>query len=218
MNPIQSGLALGLVVALGGVGYLYSQNGALQLEVDAANGRVSRLQQQENQQTGALEELAEIKARLAGLEQVKRDLQQELEQAVSGNNDDAKVTATDSSVSVDLLGSVLFTPVDAHLTSEGTALLRSIADSLRNSSGEIQIVGHTDAWPIAEYRRDVYASNWELAAARAISVAKYLKEELDIDPSRLRAVSAAQYSPVADNGSKEGRAANRRIEIKIVNL
>ena len=74
----------------------------------------------------------------------------------------------------------------------------------------ISVEGHTDDIPVA--RR--YASNWELAAARASSVVR-LMIELGVDPTRLKAVSRAEFAPVASNDTDEGRAKNRRIEIQL---
>ncbi len=74
----------------------------------------------------------------------------------------------------------------------------------------IAVEGHTDDVPVA--RR--YASNWELAAARASSVVR-LMIELGVEPDRLKAVSRAEFAPVASNDTDEGRAKNRRIEIQL---
>jgi chemotaxis protein MotB len=72
------------------------------------------------------------------------------------------------------------------------------------------VEGHTDDVPVA--RR--YPSNWELAAARASSVVR-LMIELGVEPDRLKAVSRAEFAPVASNETDEGRAKNRRIEIQL---
>jgi hypothetical protein len=57
-----------------------------------------------------------------------------------------------------------------------------------------------------------YPTNWELSAARAINVARYLEKQ-GIEPTKL---SAAAFGEVADNTTLEGRAKNRRIEIVLV--
>jgi chemotaxis protein MotB len=51
-------------------------------------------------------------------------------------------------------------------------------------------------------------TNWELSAARALTVVHYLQDEAKIDPRRLAAVAFSQYRPISKN-----RAKNRRIEI-----
>jgi chemotaxis protein MotB len=60
-----------------------------------------------------------------------------------------------------------------------------------------------------------FPTNWELSAARAINVSKFLQEQ-GIDPANLSAAAFAEHKPVADNSTKEGRAKNRRIEITLV--
>ena len=57
-----------------------------------------------------------------------------------------------------------------------------------------------------------FASNWELSAARAVTVVKFL-ERAGVSASRLSAAGYAHLRPTADNSTEEGRAANRRIEI-----
>jgi chemotaxis protein MotB len=59
-----------------------------------------------------------------------------------------------------------------------------------------------------------FASNWDLASARANAVARYLLEQ-GFAPSRLQSVSYADTRPVASNDSEAGRAANRRVELQI---
>ena len=59
-----------------------------------------------------------------------------------------------------------------------------------------------------------FASNWDLAAARANAVTRFLLAR-GFDPSRVHSVSYADTRPVADNGTAAGRAANRRVELRI---
>ena len=80
----------------------------------------------------------------------------------------------------------------------------------------IRVEGHTDNVRIGESLRERYPSNWDLGAARAVNVVRYLEEEVKIDPLQLSAVSYAQYRPVASNRTKAGRARNRRIELILI--
>jgi chemotaxis protein MotB len=77
------------------------------------------------------------------------------------------------------------------------------------------VVGHTDNVPIAKAWREVFPSNWELSAARATTVVRFL-QEAGIEPERLIATGRAQYAPVAPNDDPEGRQKNRRIEITLI--
>jgi len=74
---------------------------------------------------------------------------------------------------------------------------------------QIRVEGHTDDVPI---HSDKFASNWELSAARAVTVARYF-QGLGVVPERLAATGFGEYRPIADNATPEGRAANRRVEI-----
>ena len=73
------------------------------------------------------------------------------------------------------------------------------------------VEGHTDNVPV---QGGQFASNWDLASARANAVARYLLEH-GFEPSRLQSVSYADTRPVAGNDSEAGRAANRRVELQI---
>lgn len=77
----------------------------------------------------------------------------------------------------------------------------------------VQIEGHTDALPLdrPEYPRN----NWQLSAARAISVVELLTRHPGLDGKRFSANAYASFRPVADNGSARGQSLNRRIEMRI---
>jgi chemotaxis protein MotB len=80
----------------------------------------------------------------------------------------------------------------------------------------ISIEGHTDDVPIGAELSKQYPTNWELSAVRATTVARYLQENIGIDPGLLSAIGYGEYQPVTSNESEEGRAKNRRIEIVLV--
>jgi chemotaxis protein MotB len=77
----------------------------------------------------------------------------------------------------------------------------------------VGIEGHTDNIPIA---RSGWKSNWELSSARALAVLHYLEKEEKISPERLSAIGYGEFQPVASNDTKDGRQANRRVEIVIM--
>ena len=57
-----------------------------------------------------------------------------------------------------------------------------------------------------------YPTNWELSAARAVNVARFL-QQAGVEPERLSATGRSEYEPKAANDTDEGRRKNRRIEI-----
>jgi chemotaxis protein MotB len=77
----------------------------------------------------------------------------------------------------------------------------------------VRIEGHTDNIPVGF--SDTFASNWDLSAARAASVAAYLTEESELPDERVEVMGFADTLPIASNDSSEGRSRNRRIEIRI---
>jgi chemotaxis protein MotB len=107
----------------------------------------------------------------------------------------------------------LFRSGQAEVRPEGLALLGRIADILRTDVDRtVRIEGHTDNVPIKGTLARKYPSNWELSAARAVNVVRFL-EKKGLDPFLLSAAAFGGYRPVADNKTPEGRAKNRRIVI-----
>jgi chemotaxis protein MotB len=95
-----------------------------------------------------------------------------------------------------------------HPASIGT--LRQIAQVLAATPYDIRIEGHTDNVPIHTAQ---FASNWELSTARATTLAKIFIVDQHFTPARLSASGYAEFHPVADNSTIEGRGENRRVDI-----
>lgn len=114
-------------------------------------------------------------------------------------------------ISVEINASLLFAPGDAALGADAVTALRAVAQVLAPAGFPITVEGHTDNLPISTYR---YPSNWELSAVRASSVARLFIDS-GVAADRLTAAGYADQRPVADNGSQEGRARNRRVTILI---
>jgi len=79
--------------------------------------------------------------------------------------------------------------------------------------GKVRIEGHTDTVPI---NNSNFRDNYELSAARAINVLRYIKDNGAIPPEKLIAMGYGEYSPIATNETEEGRAMNRRTDIVLV--
>ncbi len=114
---------------------------------------------------------------------------------------------------------VLFTSGSADLGEEGQEQLAKLGDTLKTISAEIpddidwvmRVDGHTDKVPIRNLK---FASNWELSAARAISVVKFLIER-GVPPNRLVAAGFGEYQPLDNRDDEIAYRRNRRIEFKI---
>ncbi|MDR3578361.1 MAG: OmpA family protein [Oryzomonas sp.] len=116
-------------------------------------------------------------------------------------------------LTVNMEAAILFDSAKADVKPDGIAILLKMVPTLKEVKDKsIRIEGHTDNIPI---RSAQFPSNWELSAARAINVAKYLQQQ-GLDPANLSAAAFSEFKPVADNATKEGRAKNRRIEITLV--
>jgi chemotaxis protein MotB len=119
-------------------------------------------------------------------------------------------------LTVNMEAAILFDSGKSDVKDDGLEILQKMVDTLKGVKDKaIRIEGHTDNVQITGTLSHVFPTNWELSAARAINVAKYLQQQ-GLDPAVLSAAAFAEYKPVADNGAKEGRAKNRRIEITLV--
>lgn len=119
-----------------------------------------------------------------------------------------------SGVTVNLPGEVLFSTGSAELTESGKEVLFKVGDKLREVPYQTVVAGFTDNVPIGGVLVERYPTNWELAGARAARVVRLL-EEAGVSSNRLLAVSFGENQPEASNDTLEGRAENRRIEIRL---
>jgi chemotaxis protein MotB len=119
-------------------------------------------------------------------------------------------------LTVDVAEQLFFDSGRATLKETGKAVLQKVAEAMKAYEDKaIRVVGHTDNVPITGGLQKVFASNWELSAARATTVVRFL-QEAGIAPERLIATGRAEYAPVAPNDTPEGRQKNRRIEITLI--
>ncbi len=100
------------------------------------------------------------------------------------------------------------------VTSDGEAAVRECIQPLQQSTGVVEVIGHTDNTAVPRKLREYYPSNWEYAGARAAAVARLLAE-WGVLEKRIRVVSAGETDPRADNSTPEGRGRNRRVEILV---
>jgi chemotaxis protein MotB len=96
---------------------------------------------------------------------------------------------------------------------ETIATLRQIASALGATAYSLRIEGHTDNIPI---HTAAFDSNWELSAARATHIARLFLDLKAMPPERISAAGYAEFHPVAGNGTPEGRAQNRRVDLIVL--
>jgi chemotaxis protein MotB len=167
-------------------------------------------------------ENASLKESVANLKKTKEEevksvskTYENLMQEMKGEIAQGQVAITElkGKLTVDVLDKILFASGEAEVKPEGLAVLQRVIDILKNVKDKaIRIEGHTDNVKIGGALARKYATNWELSAARAINVTRYLQKQ-GIDPALLASVAYGEYKPVADNSTSEGRAKNRRIAI-----
>ena len=120
------------------------------------------------------------------------------------------INETPQGVEIAINAKILFNPAEARLLPDALEGLARVAEILKSGAPKsILVEGHTDSLPIATAK---YASNWELSAARAGAVVRFLVER-GIEPSRLAAIGRADNDPVVLGDDAAARAANRRVTI-----
>ena len=166
-----------------------------------------------------------LKEEIAALQRVKEEKVKEVsntyEQLLQNMKSEiakGQVTISElkGKLTVNMEAAILFDSGKADVKDDGLEILQKMVGTLKGVKDKaIRIEGHTDNVQIIGALSRVFPTNWELSAARAINVARYLQQQ-GLDPAVLSAAAFAEYKPVADNGTKEGRAKNRRIEITLV--
>lgn len=145
----------------------------------------------------------------------KRDQTAEiLEKAFAGEIKDGLVSVErkDGAVVVKIGSGGAFPSGDATLTPLAVSLIDKIGEVAQQNNARIVIGGHTDNVPISTVR---YRDNWDLSAARAVSVVRELVSGRGFSPTQIQAQGFADTQPVAPNDSAANRALNRRIEIEV---
>ncbi len=118
----------------------------------------------------------------------------------------------DQTVRIILTSDLLFGLGESVLSEKARSSLEKVAAAIRFTPYMINVVGHTDNIPM---RSSLFKSNWELSVARASSVARYLIEEMGMNPSQFVVSGYSSYRPIAPNTTADNRAKNRRVEIII---
>ncbi|MBI3610485.1 MAG: OmpA family protein [Nitrospirae bacterium] len=127
------------------------------------------------------------------------------------------VTRVMDKLSVNLVEKILFDSGSAEIKPEGLNVLDRVGGILKSvTDKQIRIEGYTDNVPIGSRLTGTFPTNWELSAARAINVVRYLSGSVSIPSRLLSAAGLADNRPITSNDTKEGRAQNRRIEIVLL--
>lgn len=180
---------------------LRQQVADLKVENDRLVGEVAELQKAKEEK---------VKEVSGTYEQLLANMKNEIAQG------QVTISELKGKLTVNMEAAILFDSGRADVKPEGLGILDKMVETLKNVSDKaIRIEGHTDTVQISGALTRTFPTNWELSAARAINVTKFLQQQ-GIDPRNLSAAAFAEHKPVADNDTKEGRAKNRRIEITLV--
>lgn len=129
----------------------------------------------------------------------------------------AEIKGEGERITVTLVDKILFKSGVADLTPEGEAVLAKLATVLKAVDGKtIEVGGHADNQNVESAVKERYPTNWELSAARATNVVRFLQEKGGVKPRRLKAAGYGSTRPVATNSTAAGRAKNRRIEVLLL--
>ncbi len=130
------------------------------------------------------------------------------------NDTDVVVNVEKSVVFIELSDKMMFRSGSTELSPRAREVLSKVATVLNDKPDqEVLVEGHTDNVPIS---RDCFKDNWDLSAARAITITRVLQNDYKVDPARITAAGRSEYVPKTGNDTAEGRSANRRIRIVIL--
>ncbi len=160
-----------------------------------------------------VEKISQLKSQLSDLERAKAELESRLESEI--DNNEVNVQMLDKGLVITFVSEVLFDSGKSELLATSTGKLSKVASVLKTTVSDLNvgIEGHTDNVPI---KHSGWKSNWELSAARALSVLHYLEDQENIHPKRLSATGYGEFQPVSSNITKGGKQKNRRVEIVIL--
>jgi flagellar motor protein MotB len=178
--------------------------------------RYKKLEEKYNACQGKIGMTEKEKADLLAREQQNKatydQLMSQLQQEVSEGQ--VAIRQYEDKLTVNVAEKIFFDSGSAELKPGGRELLKKFGRIVKGLTGKvIRVEGHTDNVPIAKPLQPTYPTNWELSAARAITVVRFLQEHGGVPPKMLLAAGFGQYQPIAPNNTPENKQKNRRIEI-----
>lgn len=165
------------------------------------------------------EERASLSEELFQIKNAETDLNTSSEEFISflRSNDfleDVSISQKENELVIRFKNNILFDSGSAKITENGYRILDKIADKLKMIDNNFVVEGFTDNIPI---NTEQFPSNWELSSARAINVVKFFIDKKHISDKRISFSGWGERKPIASNSTEEGRAQNRRIEVRIIN-
>jgi chemotaxis protein MotB len=159
--------------------------------------------------------IQDLQTQMARKDSLNMALVMNLKGAIGNMDDqDINIKVDKGVVFIDISDKLLFKSGSYDITDRAKEVLGKVATVLKAQPDiEFMVEGHTDNVP---FTRGVLIDNWDLSVKRATSVVRILQKQYGLDPAKMAAAGRAEYLPVADNGTPEGKAANRRTRIVIL--
>lgn len=182
-------------------------------ELQKDRDRILRhMSKSEQQKRELFYEAEQAKLDVARTQELYKGLQERFSDELATKQVEVKLM--ESGVTVHLAEDILFPSGSADLSGSGKKVIARVTNELKDTPLQTIVAGFTDNLPIKGSLALKYPTNWELAGARAASVVRVMHEE-GLSKEQLIAVSFGENNPVSGNDTPEGRAKNRRIEIRL---
>lgn len=187
---------------------------------DQLNKVLKSLKVKEDELKIAQENLKQRSIRVSELEEIinKKDslvsaLKKSISRALTGlEGEGLTIEQRNGKVYISLEEDLLFASGRYNINQNGISALNKLSNALENQQNlEILVEGHTDSIPLNG--KGAIKDNWDLSVKRATSVVKVLLTNSNLLSSQFTAAGRAEFYPIASNATKEGRSANRRIEM-----
>ncbi len=187
-------------------------SGVRQLEfLDSYYNELANSQSEEDPEDNTDVVEAYLQEALSESEKMAEAIQEAINEA--GIQDLVEVDFNAEYVQLSLSGAILFDSGKAEILQDAYPVVDKIAAILEKyDKNIIDVEGHTDNVPMSS---GTYENNDVLSMYRALTVADYIRANTDLNPAYIKSSGRGEYVPIADNSTAEGRARNRRVEIKI---
>jgi len=191
-----------LIILLAGYFFTEDRYKKLEEKYNACQGKIG---QTEKEKTDLL---AQEQQNKATYDQLMSQLQKEVSEG------QVAIRQYEDKLTVNVAEKIFFDSGSAELKPGGKELLKKFGRIVKGLADKvIRVEGHTDNVPIAKPLQPTYPTNWELSAARAITVVRFLQDSAGVPPKMLLAAAFGQYQPIAPNDTPANKQKNRRIEI-----
>jgi len=223
-SSILLSLALAALIGFGSVFFLSQYQPLKKKYQEAAQKNdellqeVQIIQQELNKKVSELSKTVATKqAEIQTVQSTRDSLVEAMQTEIQQNQ--IQITQMADKLKLSIVDRILFPSGEGDVSMQGRRILDKVGTILKKSMDKrVRVEGHTDNIPIGGRLKTLYPTNWELSAARAVNVVRFLQTEVGMDPKRLEAAGMGEFHPLGPNTTNEGRAQNRRIEIYLLPL